>query len=192
MSIAVSPEGLAFLRSEEGCVLRPYKDALGYPTIGVGHRILPGEAFAGGITEAGALDLLARDVAPCLASIARNCPGVELGQHQVDALVSWLFNCGAAALDKSAIRAALNEGRMGDVPRLLEAWSKGVVGGKLDVVPFLLARRRREGALFARADAPPTLPTGATSVPDLTDDERAHVLAQVGASLASIDATEPV
>ena len=143
----VSAAGRAFIRREEGCILRVYKDALGYPTIGVGHLIRPGEDFSAGITEERADELLTADLAPCEQAIG-SLVRVPLAQRQIDALASWLFNCGSGALAGSTLLRRLNDGNYYGVGPALEMWCKGVVDGKRVTVPFLLARRRREAELF--------------------------------------------
>ena len=144
--------------------LSPYPDPIGIATIACGHKVRRGERF-GTLTQAEAHALLLADVAPCLASLDRNVKrGTPLNQNQVDALCSFLFNVGSAALDTSALRPALCDMRDSAVPALLKAWCKGVVGGKLVVLPFLLARREREAALFS------------TPMPhDLSESDVAHL-----------------
>lgn len=182
MIYRASPAGLVLVRREEGCKLKPYKDWYGYLTVGVGHRIRPGEDFSQGITEGKADSLLAADIGECESTLTNACGDASLPQQCVDALLSWLFNCGAHAIDKSQIRTAIKGGRASDVPRLLEAWCHGP-GGVVD--PILLARRRREGAYFAAGlDTAHTVPD--VSVPpraELTDEEREHIMALVSLSL---------
>ena len=143
----VSAAGRAFIRREEGCILRVYKDALGYPTIGVGHLIRPGEDFSAGITEERADELLTADLAPCEQAID-SLVRVPLTQNKFDALASWLFNCGSGALAGSTLLRRLNDGNYYGVGPALEMWCKGVVDGKRVTIQFLLARRRREADLF--------------------------------------------
>lgn len=148
----VSARGRAFIAREEGEILHAYTDPLGYPTICVGHLIQPRESFPGTMTPAQCDAVLDRDLHPIESALSAQVR-VELAQCQVDALASWLFNCGVGALARSAVRAAINGGRLTQVPALLEAWCKG--GSPLRVLPYLLARRRREGAMFAEVFAAP-------------------------------------
>ncbi len=148
----VSARGRALIVREEGDILHAYKDSLGYPTVCVGHLIRPGESFSAALTHEECDDILSRDVRPIETELDARV-SVELAECQVSCLASWLFNCGTGALRGSQVLAAMLDGRMQDVPRLLEGWSKGreAAGGPLVTIPYLLARRRREGAIFAEA-----------------------------------------
>ena len=178
-SFKVDAEGREDVTREEGEVLHPYFDALKYGTICVGHLIKPGEIFASTVTHEECMSILDRDLAPIETELGLRVL-VDFAQCQVNAMTSWLVNCGTGALAHSQILSAINGGRIRDVPVLLEAWSKGRLasGGPLVTVPFLLARRRREGAIFARAwlleASPPIAPeTPPRSV--LTDAEEAYL-----------------
>ncbi len=148
-----SHRGLEFIKNEEGCVLHVYRDPAGYPTIGVGHLIKPGETFDT-ITEEEALQLLARDLA-----VAENAVNqmvrVPLIQNQFEALVSFVFNVGSGNFQKSTLLKLLNQGHYDAVPGELAKWRKA--GGQ--VLPGLVARRRREGELWAEGqEASPAPP----------------------------------
>jgi lysozyme len=69
---------------------------------------------------------------------------VPLNQNQFDALVSFVYNCGPGALQKSTLLKVLNQGKYSQVPAQLARWNKA--GGK--VWPGLTRRRAAEGALF--------------------------------------------
>ena len=123
-----SEHGLELLKEWEGCILHIYKDAAGLPTIGIGHLITKNDPdFSKGITEEEAFSILAKDVAP-----AENCVNsyvkVELNQNQFDALVSFTFNCGLGAFQKSTLLKLLNEGQYNQIPIQLLRWTKA--GGK--------------------------------------------------------------
>jgi lysozyme len=149
-TVRISARGRAFIVREEGEVLHVYKDPLGYPTVCVGHLIKPGESVSAALSPAECDGVLERDLGPIEAALSTQVR-VELAQCQIDSLGSWLFNVGTGALAKSAVLSAINGGRLELVPQLLEAWCKG--GSPLHVLPYLLARRRREGAMFAEAFA---------------------------------------
>ncbi|WP_165063919.1 lysozyme [Paludisphaera rhizosphaerae] len=42
----LSPAGLEFLKAREGLELHVYRDAAGHKTVGYGHKLRAGEAFA--------------------------------------------------------------------------------------------------------------------------------------------------
>jgi len=69
---------------------------------------------------------------------------VPLNQNQHDALVSFCYNCGVGALERSTLRRLLNKGRYDQVPAQLLRWNKA--GGK--VWNGLIRRRKAEGSLF--------------------------------------------
>jgi lysozyme len=69
---------------------------------------------------------------------------VPLNQNQFDALVSFTYNCGAWALEKSTLRRVLNQGKYEQVPAQLMRW---VHAGGVEYAG-LVRRRKAEGALF--------------------------------------------
>ena len=95
-----SSEGLALIRTFEGCVLTAYKCPAGVWTIGYGHTrgVKPGDK----ITKAQAEAYLAKDVEPAEASIW-GLLGPDLIQGQFDALVSFVFNLGWKAFVGSTL-----------------------------------------------------------------------------------------
>ncbi len=70
--------------------------------------------------------------------------GVPLNQNQFDALVSFTYNCGSGALERSTLRKVLNQGKYDQVPAQLMRWVKA--GGK--TYRGLQRRRQAEGSLF--------------------------------------------
>lgn len=72
---------------------------------------------------------------------------VPLQQHQVDALVSFVFNVGGGAFAESTLLRELNAGHYDAVPRELPRWVKA--DGK--TLAGLVRRRQAEGTLFADA-----------------------------------------
>jgi GH24 family phage-related lysozyme (muramidase) len=70
---------------------------------------------------------------------------VPLNQQQLDALISFTFNCGAGSLSVSTLRARLNRGDYAAVPHELNKWVFS--SGKR--LPGLVRRRQAEGVLFS-------------------------------------------
>lgn len=70
---------------------------------------------------------------------------VDLNQNQFDGLVSFTYNCGVGALEKSTLRCVLNQGKYEQVPAQLMRW---VNAGDNKNVRGLVRRRKAEGALF--------------------------------------------
>lgn len=67
----------SFLEETEGFREKVYTDVNGHETIGIGHKVLPGEDWSGGITREGARRLLARDYTKG-HTIARDTEGHEV------------------------------------------------------------------------------------------------------------------
>src|SRR6185295_18419367 len=98
--MTVSEKGLALIKSEEGCVLHPYKDVAGIPTIGYGNtRWLTGKKVSMDdypIDEETAENLLRKVV----GDVAIEVDGMitdSVNQNQFDALVSFAYNVGTPA-----------------------------------------------------------------------------------------------
>jgi lysozyme len=143
-----SNEGLKFIMQEEGVVLHVYKDSAGYPTIGVGHLIQPGEDFSKGITYEEAMELLRKDVKR-FEDLIKKFILTQLNQSQFDALVSLCFNCGSGPL-LGGVGQSINSGMFYLVDEKWRQWIRA--GGKVNKV--LVARRERELKLWHKDDIP--------------------------------------
>lgn len=139
----ITPQGRALIAHFEGFVPYVYADAAGLPTIGYGHLIREGEDFSSGISEAEALLLLEKDVRIAQAAVLRLIT-VPLADGQFDALVSFTFNLGAGALQRSTLRRKVNRGEHGDVPEELRRWVWA--GGRR--LKGLIRRREAEAAHY--------------------------------------------
>lgn len=143
----LSKQGLALLKHFEGCVLIPYKDSAGLWTVGYGHLIGDGKNLPDiakyKLTQKQAEMLLHYDVTPRERAVARLCP-VPLTQNEFDALVSFTFNLGAGALQRSTLRQKLNRGDKAGAAKVLLRYNRA--GGK--VVRGLVRRRIAEYNLF--------------------------------------------
>lgn len=121
-SLSISDNGVNFIKSWEGCKLNSnktkliaYDDSEGYATIGYGHLIAKKKCnsltfttgtiisgiskveFEDGITENRAIELLKSDLKKAEVAVKKDIT-VPLFQHEYDALVSLVFNTGAAFL----------------------------------------------------------------------------------------------
>jgi GH24 family phage-related lysozyme (muramidase) len=178
----LTPEGWTLLKTWEGCRLSAYPDPAsgGAPwTIGYGHT---GAEVVQGltITQEQAETWLKQDVAEAAAAIDRLLIDVTLTPRQRDALISFCFNVGAGALERSTLRKRLMAGESAAVviAEELPRWHKspnGPVEG--------LKRRRAAEVLHARpqggtdaAQAPPTAsaPVPNTKLIQLLDAVRHH------------------
>lgn len=85
------------IKKHEGLRLEVYNDTMGYPTIGYGHKLKPGEDYLkAGITKEQAEQIFAKDFEYHL-NAAKNIPSFsEHPQSIQDALVDMTFNMGPA------------------------------------------------------------------------------------------------
>lgn len=139
----VTAEGIALIKRFESFSTNTYICPAGYPTIGYGHMVKEREsrAYASGIDEAKALEILARDVATAEKAVLRLI-AVPLKDGQFDALVSFTFNLGAGALQRSTLRRKVNREEHDDVPAEFMKWVWA--GGKR--LQGLVRRREAEGS----------------------------------------------
>ena len=145
----MSTKGIALLQEFEGFVARKYLCAAGAPTIGYGHVIGAGEPALNTavLTKEQAVELLKRDLVRYESAVTAHVK-VPLTQHQFDALVSFTYNCGAAALAKSSLLKLVNsKAEAGLIRTAFSLWNKG--GGR--VLEALVKRRAKEAALFLTA-----------------------------------------
>jgi lysozyme len=143
--LRTSDAGIALIKRFESFCANLYRCPAGKPTIGYGHVILPGEQF-GTITEAEAIELLRRDLAIAEAAVRRLIT-IPLAQSQFDALVSFTFNAGEGALERSTLRQRINQRDWPKAASELRRWVHGA--GK--VLPGLVTRRDEEVALLLRS-----------------------------------------
>lgn len=147
----ISTKGLEFIAKYEGLKLNLYNDIAGHATIGVGHLVHKGpingsepEEFKKGITKERAFQLLKEDAASAVSGVNSQVK-VALNQGQFDALVSFVFNLGAGAFQKSTLLKKLNANDFAAVPAEFLKWNKA--GG--NVVKGLTIRRQAEADLFS-------------------------------------------
>ncbi|MGH9599568.1 MAG: lysozyme [Terracidiphilus sp.] len=150
----LSEAGQELIERSEGFRGQTYKDAAGFPTIGYGHKLLPGEAFPAGIDEARASALLAADVKSTGQAVERLVK-VPLTQGQFDALVDFCFNLGQGRLASSTLLRELNAGNYDAAREQLLRWD---CAGSEEVAG-LKSRREAEFQLWAGAGAGQTLAT---------------------------------
>lgn len=134
--------GINLIKSFEGFSAITYIDAAGIPTIGFGHAIRKGEYFPGGITEEQATEILRRDVRHASNAVTRLIR-VPLTDNQFDVLTSFTYNLGAAALQRSTLRAKINREDY-DVASEFPKWCWA--GGRK--LPGLVKRRKIEAGLY--------------------------------------------
>ena len=138
-----SPAAVGVIKHFEGYSPITYQDAAGYPTIGFGHLIRPGEKIQEPLLGEAAERLLHQDIAPKAAAVNARV-AVPLFQGQFDAVVSWTYNLGEGALKNSTMLKKINAGRHAEVPGQMKRWN--LAGGK--VLKGLERRRSAEAALY--------------------------------------------
>lgn len=143
MQMTISDAGVALVEKHEGFRAQVYKDGAGYPTIGYGHRLTPGESFPNGVTLEQATELLKKDLQTAETAV-NTLVKTPLSQSQFDALVDFTYNVGAGNLEASTLLAELNKGDYSAVPGEFVKWV--YAGGKIQ--PGLVARRQDEAKMW--------------------------------------------
>lgn len=135
-------EGLDLIKKFEGFSPKPYRCVAGCLTIGYGHKIKSGETYDI-ISEEEATALLEKDVKRSIASVVSNIQ-FPLNKYQFASLVSFTYNVGGAALQRSTLRQKINYGELESVKSEMIRWIH-VRGRK---VRGLVNRRLAEVELF--------------------------------------------
>jgi GH24 family phage-related lysozyme (muramidase) len=104
----VNVRGLELIKHFEGFSAKPYVCPGGYLTIGYGHKIKANEIFTS-ISKNIGENILSKDLAWAEQAVI-NYIRVSLNDNQFASLVSFTFNLGAAALQRSTLRQKLNYG----------------------------------------------------------------------------------
>lgn len=146
MAYQTTNRGVELIKEHEGLRLTKYLDAVGKPTIGYGHLILPGENYQR-ITREQAESLFEVDLDIHEREVARLVT-VPLNNNQFSALVSFTFNLGPTKLSRSTLLKKLNAGDYAGAAREFSRWVYGKVGGKNKRLAGLIRRRADEKSLF--------------------------------------------
>jgi GH24 family phage-related lysozyme (muramidase) len=119
----VTQEGLDLIKRFEGSSPTVYICPAGWPTIGYGKvvRVHKRERSAVGIDEEIGEQLLRRHVEVAACAVLRLIRG-PLTDGQFDALVSFTFNLGAGALQRSPLRRKVNQEEHALVPTQIMRW----------------------------------------------------------------------
>jgi lysozyme len=139
----VTEDGLRLIRRFEGFSALPYRCPAGYLTVGYGHLVKNPEAFRQPITEDEATEMLVLDIEVAARAVLRFI-SVPLTDGQFDALVSFTYNLGAGALQRSTLRRKVNRDDHEDVPDEFLKWVWA--GGKK--LNGLIRRRQAEALLY--------------------------------------------
>jgi lysozyme len=144
----VSSAGIQLIKHHEGVRNKPYRCPAGLWTVGVGHLIGDGKQLPDSwnktFTSAEIDGLLKYDLNRFELGVSKMLPNVHLQQHEFSALVSWCFNLGMGAFQRSTLRQALLRG---DKEAAMESLVKYCrAGGK--ILKGLQNRRLDERKLF--------------------------------------------
>ena len=137
--------GIDLITKYEGFSKTVYTCPANYPTIGYGHLVRDHEDFSNGVTQEEAMQLLKKDLTTAERAVTRLI-NVPLKDGQFDALVSFTFNLGAGALQRSTLRRKLNRGDYDSAPHELKKWVWA--GGKK--LTGLIRRRKEESDMFTK------------------------------------------
>lgn len=184
MAQRVSSAGLGFLAAEEWNgrnglnkktgLYYPYLDPIKKPTIGIGHLVMEHEDFSKGLTLSGVMDLFRKDVERFEKAIDVGVK-VLLTDHQRAAFLSFIYNEGESRANQEYCTPTrlLNNKRYDLWPESILQYDKANGEHK----PWLLARRKREGAYFKQMDREPN------NDAVLTDEEKAAIINSVSRTI---------
>lgn len=145
----VPPQCLDIIKRYEGLRLKPYKDAVGIPTIGYGTTYYKDNKLVAlsdpPITEAEAEDLLSHHAYSFYEQVIELTKEQKLNANQLSALTSFSYNLGIGALIRSSLLKKVKANPLDKSIRLeFQRWTKA--GGK--VLKGLERRRKDEADLY--------------------------------------------
>lgn len=135
----LTPELVAFVKTQEGWRAAPYLDQVGLPTIGYGHRI-PTLALRA-ITLAQGEDLLRADLRIARDAAVRISPVLAQFERRCSAITDFCFNAGPLRYATSRLRAAVDAQAWAAAGAQMRKWVYGHKNGQLIQIPALVGRR---------------------------------------------------
>jgi lysozyme len=139
----ISSQGIALIKQFEGFSAYPYQCPAGYRTVGYGHVIGATDQYMYPLDAAEAEAILVADSVLAERAVA-SLIAIALSQPQFDALVSFTYNMGVAALQRSTLRQVINRGEYGAIEGPWMRW----VYAKGRILKGLVARRQAEISLY--------------------------------------------
>ena len=143
----LSANGFKLLGELEGIVLRPYRDSVGIPTIGIGSTYYEDgtkvKMSDKAITKERAIQL-AKNVVKSFEAQVNKAILPTMAQNQFDAMVLLCYNIGESGFARSSVVRNFNAGNLQKAADSFLLWNKA--GGK--VVRGLVNRRNIERTLF--------------------------------------------
>lgn len=144
---------LALVKHFEGWRPDIYTCPAGYPTIGWGHVVSPGEDIPQTIDEATGERLLAADLRVAAEAVFRLAPNLaDEPEHRAAALIAWTMNLGQGNLASSTMLKRIREGRWQEAAHEMRRWDKATVNGRKTALAGLTRRREAEARLFLTGD----------------------------------------
>lgn len=151
----LSDNGIATIKNFEGLRLKAYRDVAGVWTIGYGSTryhdgqpIKPDDILA----NAAQAGVLFKNTLKQYVDAVNKLVRVQLNQNQYDALVSFTYNLGIGAFQKSTLLKKLNEGDYAGASEQFLMWDKITDPGTGNKVACktLTLRRKQERTLFLK------------------------------------------
>jgi len=140
----ISQVGIDLIKRFEGFASEPYYCPGGKLTVGYGHVMTDEEAATVERITKEHAEILLRQDAKIAEEAINKLVSVAIKQNQFDALVSFVFNVGGHAFEKSTMLKLLNNNDIGAAARQFDRWVYAA-GKKLE---GLARRRAAEKALF--------------------------------------------
>jgi lysozyme len=141
--VHVTDPGRELIKLFEGFSPIIYICPAGYPTIAHGHVVRKGEIFDHPLSKDEGDELLSKDLIP-MENWVSKLTFVPLNNNQFNALVSFAYNLGPFAYQRSTLRSMLNRGEyLGAAEQFLK-WIYG--GGR--ILNGLVYRRAAERGMF--------------------------------------------
>ena len=146
--ILAGPRCVDLVKASEGFRASPYLCPAGVPTIGYGTTRYPtGKAVSlrdKMISEHEASVMLEMELASLSRKVCEVCGPAADTQGKIDALVSFTYNLGIGALQKSTLLRRLKAGKIEEAADEFLRWTRA--NGK--ILPGLVERRKAERLLF--------------------------------------------
>lgn len=143
----LSDNGFRLLGELEGIVLRPYKDSVGIPTIGIGSTYYEDgtkvKMTDKAITKERAIQL-AKNVVKSFEEQVNKSILLPMTQNQFDAMVLLCYNIDKSGFARSSVVKNFNAGNLQKAADSFLLWNEA--GGR--VVQGLVNRRNKERSLF--------------------------------------------
>lgn len=137
---------------EEGVRYDVYRDVAGYPTVGVGHLVLPEDNLRVGdmISHRDAMSFLEQDISKAEEAVRNLVGDLAVNQNEFDALVDLVFNVGEGTVserESPRLNEAIEAGDHDAIAQELEYTS-----AKNKVAKGLVHRSERRTQIFMNAD----------------------------------------